>query len=410
MVKKLSISLFFLLIAFILVTTLASVPYELLVSHGDVILSEQEFESLQKNSSGFLTGQFFSVHANSAEDRQDKLTQYDVNFKLFNLFNIKNLKVKVSTDNQVYVGGNTIGISLKGKGVVVVGSNYIITKQGNKYPFKDSGLMVGDVLTHIDGKEIDNVLVITEYLKNYSKSNRALKLTVQRKYEELEIEVVPALDAQTSEYRLGIWIRDDALGVGTLTFVDAKTKKYGSLGHAIIDADSGTKFLARGGNIYRSEVIGVKQGQKNRPGELLGLFGQSSESMLGTVEKNTDNGVYGKFDDLDFLLKNKLYEVGGRMSARPGRAKILSCISGSEVKEYDIEIIKTNYQSRPNEKSIVIKIVDKELIEKTGGIVQGMSGSPIIQDGKIIGAVTHVFINDPTKGFGLYLDWMIAEL
>lgn len=324
------------------------------------------------------------------------------------MFNVKNLKVQITERDGIYAGGECVGISLKSKGVVVVGSNYIITKQGNENPFKESGLKVGDVIMKINDTEISGMADITTLLSTY-KQPEELKLSIMRKGENIFLQIKPSLDVQTNKYKLGLWIRDDAVGVGTLSFINNQNKRFGSLGHAIIDSDTGVKFDVFNGQIYKCNVVGVKKGKKGTPGELIGLFMYGEKNKLGEVDKNTENGVYGNIINSKLSKNKQLYEIGGRLTAKPGKAKILSCIEGTEVKEYDIEIIKTNYQSKPNEKSMVIKITDKEILEKTGGIVQGMSGSPIIQNGKIIGTVTHVFVNDPTKGFGLYLDWMITE-
>jgi len=398
----------FILFIALITIVLYNLPYTYLMQfENNMLITKTEFDKLNNNKySYFVNSEVMQVKAINDEDDK-KLNEYTVKFKLFNLINIKNLKVKVADDNIIVAGGNCVGISLKSKGVVVVGSNYIITKQGNMNPFKESGLEVGDVILKINDVEINNIIEIAELLDSY-KTPDTLNLKVMRKGENIKLTITPALDVQTNKYKLGLWIRDDAVGVGTLTFI-GDNKRFGTLGHAIIDSDTGVKFDVNSGDIYKCNVIGIKKGKKGLPGELLGLFMYGEQNELGKVDKNTENGVYGYITNNEFAGKMEAYEIGGRLTAKPGRAKILSCISGTEVKEYDIEIIKTNYQSKPNEKSMVIKITDKELIEKTGGIVQGMSGSPIIQNNKVIGAITHVFVNDPTKGFGLYLDWMLDE-
>lgn len=401
--------LIFTFICILVAVILYSIPYNFITQfENNMLITKEEIYQLQNKSFSFLVNSEI-MKVSAINDEEDKtMNEYTIKFKLFNLFNIKNLKVQIAEQDGIYSGGECVGISLKSKGVVVVGSNYIITKQGNFNPFKESELRVGDVILKINETEIGNMADITGLL-DVCKPNEELNLHVMRKGESLNLKIKPALDVQTNKYKLGLWIRDDAVGVGTLTFVNNQNKRFGTLGHAIIDSDTGVKFEVNNGEIYKCNVVGVKKGKKGIPGELIGLFMYGENNKLGEVDKNTENGVYGNIIN-DKLTENKhVYEIGGRLTAKPGKAKILSCIEGTEVKEYDIEIIKTNYQSKPNEKSMVIKITDKELLEKTGGIVQGMSGSPIIQNGKVIGAVTHVFVNDPTKGFGLYLDWMITE-
>ncbi len=374
-----------------------------------MVLTKNEFQQLTNEYNNFfVTSEAYQVKALNEEDDK-KIQQYQVKFKLFNLINIKNLKVKIPGDDTVLAGGNCVGIGLKSKGVVIVGSNYIITKEGNVSPFKDSNLQVGDVILQMNEQTVNKMDDISEVLKVY-KGDGGIVVIATRKNERFETTIHPAFDMQTKTYKLGLWIRDDAVGVGTLTFVNpSNDDRFGSLGHAIMDSDTKVKFEVSGGEVYKCNVVGVKKGQRGKPGELMGLFLSGEKNQLGTVDKNSEHGVYGNIQNQAFLQSLKEYEVGGRLTAKPGKAKILTCLNGTEVKEYSIEIIKTNYQSKPNEKSMVIKVTDPALLNTAGGIVQGMSGSPIIQGGKIIGAVTHVFVNDPTKGFGLYLDWMLGE-
>ena len=373
-----------------------------------MLITKTELSQLNKKlNSVFISSEIMNISA-TTEDQEKQINEYTIKYKLFNLFNIKNLKVKVAQTNTVYAGGQCVGISLKSQGIILVGSNYIITKTGNVNPFKESGLVVGDVIVQINEQEVNNVGDIATILANYN-GNKELQLLVNRQGAFINLKIKPALDVQTNKYKLGLWIRDDAQGVGTLTFVNPQNNRFGSLGHAIIDSDTGVKFNVNGGEIYKCNVIGIKKGKRGVPGELLGLFMYGANNEIGEVDKNVESGVYGVMQDKNFESLLSQYELGGRLTAKPGKAQILACINGMDVNAYDIEIIKTNYQTKANEKSMVIKITDPELLSKTGGIVQGMSGSPIIQNGKIIGAVTHVFINDPTKGFGLYLDWMIVE-
>lgn len=399
-------------ILFMLILTTVSlllvvIPYDIiLLLNSGIVITSQELQEIQDNNYGIIDSEVMQLTAYD-EDADNKINEYSVKFKLFNLFNITNLKVKVVNSQEVYAGGSTVGIHLQSKGVVVVGSNYIITKDGNISPFNNSGLNVGDVILKLNDVVIGGVNDIVNELSAYN-SNEVVKLKVLRKGKEMAVDIYPALDVQTGQHKLGLWIRDDAMGVGTLTFIDEETKRFGALGHAIVDSDTKVKFDISDGQIYPCNVVGIKQGKKGVPGELMGLFMRGANT-LGSVDKNSDNGIYGYINNEEYISQLQKYEIGGRLTARPGKAKILTCINGVDVKEYDIEIIKTNYQSSANEKSMVLKVTDSELIDKTGGIVQGMSGSPIIQDGKIVGAVTHVFVNDPQKGFGLYLDWMLVE-
>lgn len=397
--------LFFILICLAFIFFSAIVPYNTLIALNDgAVLTKEEFEELVNSERGILKAN--TVLA-SFDDDNEKVNEYIVKFKLFNLFNIKNLRVNVVKNDEVLLGGDCIGLNLKSKGVVIVGSNYIITKQGNISPIEKSGLLNGDIITHLNETEISGLKDIENVLEECK--GEEIKVSAKRKGEVFETKIKPELDVQTKKYKLGIWIRDDAMGVGTLTFINPDTLRFASLGHAIADVDTGENFEVGSGEVYKCNVVGVKMGKRGVPGEILGLFMQGKK-IQGGVDKNCSYGVYGNLNENCELSlgKNKI-KIGGRMTAKPGKAKILTCINGTDVEEFEIELIKTNYQTGGTNKSMVIKITDDDLINRTGGIVQGMSGSPIIQDGKIVGAVTHVFVNDPTKGFGLYLDWMVNE-
>ena len=377
-------------------------PYNKMLELSDEMFVTHEELNELLNSDFLLSSQIVSV---SARDDSD-FDKYIINYKLFNLFNIKRLKVNVLDPDRYFAGGETLGFSLQSKGVILIGGNYILSKNGIERPFENSGLKTGDIITKINGFEINNSQDISKILENFE--GGSISLTVNRSGNIFEVDICPALDSMSNTYKLGLWVKEDAVGIGTLSFVNATTKRFGSLGHSINDSETNECIEVSGGNIYTSKILGIKKGNSGKAGELIGTFNR--ENVLGSVDKNCDYGVYGFVDCVESVTKNKTsVDIGGRLSAKPGKAQILSALDGDEIKAYDIEIIKTNFQQSCNEKSMVIRVVDKELIAKTGGIVQGMSGSPIIQDGKLIGAVTHVFVNDATKGFGIYIDWMIEQ-
>lgn len=376
-------------------------PYQTYTTlENDMYVTTEEFNEM-------LSGNFFispSVVTTSTDSQDNQ--QFVLDYKLFDLFNIKRLRVNVIEPDRYFAGGNSLGFTLQSKGLILIGGNYILSNNGIAKPFEDSDLQTGDIITHINDIEVNTVTDINNILNDYDGSK--LLLTVKRQGEVLTIEIQPALDKLSNTYKLGLWVKEDAVGVGTLTFINATTGRFGSLGHSINDSETNECLEVSGGNIYKSKILGVKRGVSGRAGELMGTF--SRENVIGSVDKNCEYGVYGYVDDVNILTDGKTsIDIGGRLSARPGNATILSCIDGETIEEFDIEIIKTNFQSSSNQKSMVIRVTDKDLIERTGGIVQGMSGSPIIQNGKLIGAVTHVFVNDATKGFGLYIDWMIEQ-
>ena len=316
------------------------------------------------------------------------------------------MNVEVSDGAKVYVGGIPLGFSLKTKGVIVVGENSVTTEDGNKITMKNKPIKSGDVLYKIDNNIIEDIDQIPELLEE-ADGERTI-LTLLRDDKEIEVEVIPELDVSTGVYKLGLWVRDDASGVGTLTFVNSKNNRFGALGHPITDYETGIEIPVQGGKIYKCNLIGITKGERGKPGELRCLFMQGN-NYKGTIDTNCDYGVYGEAINLDGLIDNNLaVEVGSRMCVRPGKAKLISSVSGVR-EEYDIEIIKATYQPKSSDKSMVIRVTDSRLLALTGGIVQGMSGSPIIQDGKLVGAVTHVFLSDPTKGYGVYVDWMLDK-
>lgn len=394
--------LLLIIVIFLFVTVSISFPYEILkICENGMFVTKDELNSML-SSNFFVSSKIDSVSASTGED----FDEYVIKYKLFNLFNIKNLKVNVIEPDRYFAGGDSLGFSLQSRGVILIGGNFIVTHDGIARPFEESGLKSGDIITHIDGQEINNVGDIGEILRIHKGGE--LKIKGIRNGEDFECNITPALDSLTNSYKLGLWVKEDAVGIGTLTFVNITTGRFGSLGHAITDVESGNIIEVSGGEIYKGKILGIKKGENGRAGELIGTY--SRDDKLGSVDKNCEYGVYGYFDDASEYLDGRVsIDIGGRVSVTPGKAQILTCLDGENIEKFDIEIIKTNFQSTSSEKSMVLKITDKDLISKTGGIVQGMSGSPIIQNGKLIGAVTHVFVNDPTKGFGIYIDWMLEE-
>lgn len=400
MAKKKKLIPLLAIIFFVVVSVLF--PYNLFFSlQNEMFVTTDEMDKILTNN-WLVSSELINVSA----EEDNEFDKYIINYKLFNLFNIKRLKVNVVEPDRYFAGGETLGFSLQSKGVILIGGNYILSKNGIERPFENSGLKAGDVITHIDGTEINSVEDIAEILSNFDGNSVLLK--VKRNSEYFEVNIKPALDSMTNTYKLGLWVKEDAVGIGTLSFINATTKRFGSLGHSINDSETNECIDVSGGNIYESRILGIKKGKSGKAGELMGTFNR--ENVIGSVDKNCEFGVYGFVDDVEPLIVNKTsIDIGGRLSAKPGKAQILSALDGKNVQAYDIEIIKTNFQSSCNEKSMVIRVTDKDLITKTGGIVQGMSGSPIIQNGKLIGAVTHVFVNDATKGFGIYIDWMLEQ-
>ncbi len=322
---------------------------------------------------------------------------------LLSLFGIpvKRVEVEVSPEKRLIPGGQALGVAMRTEGVLVVGVSEVAEGVA---PAQQAGLRAGDILLRVDGKPIQTADDLSAALEA---AEGSVTIEYSRGGEERHVTFRPHRDGETGAVRLGAWVRDSTAGVGTLSFCDPENRHYAALGHAITDGDTGQVLTVRQGQVLKASIVAVQKGRKGVPGELKGSFLREGQ-VLGDIRSNSILGIYGTLDEVP---KNALYPdglpIGLRDGVHTGAATILSSVDGGGVQEYKVEIVKVNQQSAPAPKSMVIRVVDEGLLEKTGGIVQGMSGSPIIQDGRIIGAVTHVFVSDPTQGYGLYIDWML---
>lgn len=356
---------------------------------GNFLASYGDINSANSNGlfGSYITGEL--VEQEHKVDSQSAKAG-EIVFKLFGLIPIRKLQVVMAGDDDYYIGGAPIGLSISTDGVIV------ISDEG------DSCLKEGDIITKINGSKIDDVDDIEEALSSTDEA----EVTFLRKNKEVKALVKVLKDDE--KYRLGLVVKDNITGVGTLTFVNKDSGEYGALGHAVVDEAGGNVVPVKEGKVYSCNLIGINKGQKNNPGQLRCLFLQNDKNK-GDIVGNGKFGINGTMKDVDGLVdKNLIAKIGGRLSVTPGKATIISDISGIK-EEYEIEIIKANYQKKANDKSLVFRVKDKRLLNLTGGIVQGMSGSPIMQNGKIVGAVTHVFLSDPTKGYGVYADWMLQN-
>lgn len=331
-----------------------------------------------------------------------------IKMSMFGVVPVKSVSVKKMDNIEVIPGGNSIGVRLSSNGVLVVGhSEVMINNQKVESPAKVAGVEIGDLITKANGQKIESSGELIESIK---KSNsEILTLEITRNYENISKEV-KLLEEKEDGYKVGLWVRDSTAGVGTMTFYDEKSGKFGALGHPVTDGDTNEPFSIKEGDLLKSSIISVRKGEKGSPGELKGIF-QDENSPIGKIKKNTQCGIFGEGNkNVSKLINSKSMQVAFRDEIEVGKATILTTVDETGTKEYEIEIIKLFEQNEPGPKSMIIKITDERLLEKTGGIVQGMSGSPIIQNGKIIGAVTHVLINKPEVGYGIYIDWMLEDV
>ncbi|TYP77854.1 SpoIVB peptidase [Paenibacillus methanolicus] len=330
--------------------------------------------------------------------------------KLFGKIPFKTVKVNVVPDLRVIPGGQTIGVKVKSAGIMIVGHHQVATSKGVKVsPGETANLQLGDLITHINGKSIHEVKLVADLAEQAGKAKKPLQLTVKRGERTFDTKLDPIYDAEDQAWRLGLYIRDSAAGVGTLTFYAPDQGVYGALGHVITDMDTQTPIEVGDGQILQSHVTSINKSQNGEPGEKRATFVKEGK-VLGNIERNTPFGIFGKMNELPtHSYDSQALPVAFAEEVKEGPAQLLTVVNGQKVERFNVEIVHVTKQASPATKGMVIKITDPRLIEQTGGIVQGMSGSPIIQNGKLIGAVTHVFVNDPTSGYGCFIEWMLQD-
>lgn len=373
-------------------------PNDMVVTYDDILqANENDIYSPAIN---------LSLPKNLEVNQNENLTSTHIDVKLFNLFTIKKINVQLLTDTSVFVGGETVGFNLFSDGVICVGHNSVITENGVENPNKNNNIQDGDAILEIENIHINSIEDIDRIINLPDFQAKQLSLTLKRDGKLIETQIQPVFDLLTKKYKLGVWVKNSTSGVGTLTYVKQKDFRFGAVGHPIIDSNLGNNFEVETGNLYKCKVLSIKKGEKNNPGEIRSSI-NLSEDAIGIADTNCKYGVYGNLLSKSIINAERTADIGGRLSVRLGDAKIYCDIDGKGVKSYDVKIIKANKQKYAEDKSMTIKVTDKELLQTTGGIIQGMSGSPIVQNGKIVGAVTHVFLNDPTRGYAVYMDWMI---
>ncbi len=330
-------------------------------------------------------------------------------YLLFGLIPVKKIDVDVVPQVKVIPGGHSIGVMLQSQGVIVVGQSPVIDEKGKKvYPAKEAGIRLGDLILKVDGKEVRTDSEVAQAVHLAGSNGLGVQLTVKRGNLVENKMVNPVFCQETKRYRIGLYVRDSAAGVGTLTFIDPNTGKYGALGHVINDTDTNQKIEIADGKLVASSVQSIQQGRRGQPGEKIGSFLQNSP-FNGTIDKNTRFGIFGKMvGDVRNPLYSQPIPVATESQVKEGPAKILTVVTGEKIEAYDI-VIERVLPGRMDSKGMVIKVTDPKLLAATGGIVQGMSGSPVIQDNKLVGAVTHVFVQDPTRGYGVFIELMLRE-
>ncbi|MCR4725672.1 MAG: SpoIVB peptidase [Clostridia bacterium] len=304
-------------------------------------------------------------------------------------------------EREVYLGGTPLGIGLAERGLIVTGFVDVITDEGTACPARGSEILTNDVIVKLNGKEIVGVRDFASALQG---SDGVVTLTVKRGERDFLFSLAPVTDSVTGLKKLGITVKTGISGIGTLTFV-LPNGRFGALGHGIVDADTGKPFFTDRGSVYSCNISGFRPANGGKAGELIGRF-VNRLTPIGQIDLCNGFGVYGEAGQAMTKGLSKVV-LGSKRSVKTGKAQIYSTISGGEPKMYEIEIVKLQNQKTPKEKSMLIRVTDRDLLSETGGILQGMSGSPIVQDGKLVGAVTHVLLSDAKLGYGLYIDWML---
>lgn len=328
---------------------------------------------------------------------------YRIGMKLFGIIRMKDIRVDVVDGMSAVPCGVPVGIYLQSDGVMVIGTGQIVNEAGNVVEPAFGILKSGDYIEKVNGQALEDKNDLIEAVN--ASSGQSISLEVRRDGELMKISLDPVL-SEDGFYKLGAWVRDDTQGIGTVTYVDMNGS-FGALGHGISDSDTGRMVNIKDGDLYETKILGIEKGAAGKPGVMSGVIYYGKGTKLGEITSNTEEGIFGTVNE-KFLRENQgaAIPVGFRQDVQKGRAWIRSSVSG-EVKDYEIEIQKVDYSGLQKNKSMVIKVTDPELLSLTGGIVQGMSGSPIIQDGKLVGAVTHVLVNDPTRGYGIFIENML---
>lgn len=347
--------------------------------------------------------QTMQTASNINKTKVNELGKIDFDLSFFNIFKLKEINVNVISKTKVIPMGNAIGMKLYTDGVLVVGMSEI---EGKK-PYENSGIKEGDRIVQIDKKAIDNTEDLMEAVNKCSGKEISVKYI--RDNTTLTTSIKPIKNSG-NQYKIGLWVRDAAAGVGTLTFYEPSSGMFGTLGHGILDVDTSELIKIANGELVTTNILNITKGKKGDPGEIRGTI--ESGHTIGNIDKNTSFGVFGTLNKTPYIniQNNDEIEVALREEIKIEDAQIICELENGKREKYNIKIQKVFLNNNKDNKSMLIKITDEKLLEKTGGIIQGMSGAPIIQNGKFIGAVTHVLVNDPTIGYGVFADIMIKQM
>lgn len=397
MIRQITCLGFFLVAAFSIRSFRDAIPNQIYVSKDTEISYE-----FQVPVSVVLKEDGAEVFENLARtDSEEK--SYTVTCRLFGLFPVKDVEVMLVDADSIYTSGMPIGIYAKTDGVLIIGTGAVTDEAGRESKPSENRVKSGDYIVSVNGEPVSKKEELVDKINRYGEKREILG--IQREGEYIEVSLMP-VRSESGDYMLGIWVRDDLAGVGTLTYY-RENGEFGALGHAISDGDTGTLMEMSEGWIYMTDIIGIRKGEKGTPGELSGVIDYNERNCLGLITENTPLGIHGVLNSgqAAFSAGNS-HEVAYKQDIHLGTAYIESSLTGTD-QLYEIQIESLDYSGSEQNKGILFRVTDKELLNMTGGIVQGMSGSPIIQDGNVIGAVTHVFVSDASMGYGIFIEKML---
>lgn len=327
---------------------------------------------------------------------------YQIRCKWLGVLPLKTIKVHTVEKQEVLVSGSPVGIYMETKGVLVIDSGEITDREGIRRTPAEHIIQSGDYICEIDGKVLTGKRQLMQLIRE--NQGEPMELQVIRHQETIKLEMTP-VETEDGSYKLGIWVRDNIQGIGTLTYVEPNGT-FGALGHGISDADTGERLEISDGDLYRADILSIRKGTAGTPGELRGVINYREENRIGTICGNSQYGIRGQMEPGKYTESMKKIPTGLKQEIQTGKAEI-RCDIGDGIREYQCEILEIDSNARDTNKCFVLRITDDDLLSRTGGIVQGMSGSPVLQNGKLIGAITHVFVNDPTKGYGIFIENMM---
>lgn len=390
----------FLLIIYAYVCNISLLPSNYIIMQGENLHLYTLLGIKLIEESGYQTLQTSST---MEQDKINKIGKVSFSLNLFNLIPLKNIDVNVIPKTTVVPMGNAIGMKLYTAGVLVVGMSEI---EGKK-PYENSGIKEGDRIIQINQNQIDSTDDLMQAVNKSDGNNISIKYVRDEK--TITTSIKPVKNS-SNEYKIGLWVRDAAAGVGTLTFYEPASGMFATLGHGIMDIDTAELIKIANGELVTTNILSINKGTKGNPGEIRGTI--EAGHTIGTISKNTKFGVFGTINKTPYLSipNTNEMQVALREEIKTGKAQIICELENGKKEYYDIEIQKVFINNNKDNKSMLIKIIDTKLLEKTGGIIQGMSGAPIIQNGKFIGAVTHVLVNDPAIGYGVFADIMLKQM